>query len=76
MKLRIYGVGCANCEMFEKNVKEAINDLGIDAKIEKIEDMDAILESGITALPALAIDGKIKIMGRVASKEEIKNLLS
>ncbi|MDI9623748.1 MAG: MTH895/ArsE family thioredoxin-like protein [Methanothermobacter sp.] len=76
MKLRIYGVGCANCEMLEKNVKEAINDLGIDAKIEKIEDMDAILESGITALPALAIDGKIKIMGRVASKEEIKNLLS
>lgn len=75
MKLRIYGVGCANCEMLEKNAKEAIEELGIDAKIDKINDMDAILESGITALPALAIDGEIKVMGRVASKEEIKNLL-
>ncbi len=76
MKLRIYGVGCANCEILEKNVKEAVSELRIDAEIEKIDDIDAILESGITALPAFAIDGEIKVMGRIASKEEIKNLLS
>ena len=40
MKLRIYGLGCANCEILEKNVREAINELGIDAEIEKIDDMD------------------------------------
>lgn len=76
MKIQIYGTGCANCQMLEKNAREAVKELGIDAEFEKVKDMDEILEAGLTALPGLAVDGELKIMGRVASKEEIMRILS
>ncbi|MDI6702314.1 MULTISPECIES: MTH895/ArsE family thioredoxin-like protein [Methanothermobacter] len=76
MKIQIFGTGCANCQMLEKNAREAVKELGIDADFEKIKDMDKILEEGLTALPGLAVDGELKIMGRVASKDEIKKILS
>ncbi len=72
MKIAVYGPGCANCQNLEKNAKEAVKEIGIDAEITKIQEIDKILESGIIATPALAIDGEMKSMGRVPSVEEIK----
>ena len=60
MKIAVYGPGCANCQNLEKNAKEAVKEIGIDAEITKIQEIDKILESGIIATPALAIDGEMK----------------
>ncbi len=72
MEVEVYGPGCANCQNVEKNVKEAVRELGLDIEIKHVQDMDKILEAGIIATPGLAIDGEIKSMGRIPSVEEIK----
>jgi small redox-active disulfide protein 2 len=72
MKIVVYGPGCANCQNLEKNTKEAIKEIGVDAEITQIQEIDQILEAGIIATPGLAIDGEIKSLGRVPSVEEIK----
>lgn len=72
MKITVYGPGCANCQNLEKNTKQAVKEIGLDAEITQIKEIDQILEAGIIATPGLAIDGEIKSMGRVASVEEIK----
>ena len=72
MKITVYGPGCANCQNLEKNTKQAVKEIGLDAEITQIQEIDQILEAGIIATPGLAIDGEIKSMGRVPSVEEIK----
>jgi small redox-active disulfide protein 2 len=76
MKIQVYGSGCANCQKLESNAKKALKELNMEAEIEKIQDMDKILEAGLTTLPGLGVNGQIKIMGKVASKDEIKKILS
>ncbi|AGB42086.1 small redox-active disulfide protein 2 [Halobacteroides halobius DSM 5150] len=75
MKITVYGPGCKNCVSLADNAKEAVEELGIDAKVEKVEDMAEIAKAGVMSTPGLAIDGKVKIKGRVPSKDEIKKLL-
>jgi len=72
MKITVYGPGCANCQNLEKNTKKAVKEIGVDAEITQIQEIDQILEAGITQTPGLAIDGEIKSMGRIPSVEEIK----
>ncbi|MCX6651499.1 MAG: thioredoxin family protein [Methanomassiliicoccales archaeon] len=75
MKIEIFGTGCAKCKRLEKNVHEAVATAGIDAQVVKIEDIDAIMEQGIMVTPALAIDGDVKLMGKVPSVEELVRLI-
>lgn len=75
MIIKILGSGCANCKKLEENTKQAIKEMGLDATIEKIEDFKLILGYGVMKTPALVVDEKVKIMGRVASPEEIKKHL-
>jgi small redox-active disulfide protein 2 len=75
MKIEIFGTGCAKCKRLEKNVHEAVAMAGIDAQIVKIEDINAIMEQGIMVTPALAIDGELKLMGKVPSVEELSKLI-
>ncbi|MDI6643527.1 MAG: MTH895/ArsE family thioredoxin-like protein [Methanobacteriaceae archaeon] len=72
MKIEVYGTGCANCQALEKNAKKAIEESGVDAEIVKIQEMDQILEAGITGTPGLGVDGEIKSTGRIPPVEEIK----
>jgi len=72
MKIEVYGTGCANCQALEKNAKKAIEESDADIEIVKIQEMDQILEAGITGTPGLGIDGEIKSMGRIPPVEEIK----
>lgn len=72
MKIIVYGTGCANCKLLEKKTEDAVKELGVDAEMVKIQEIDQILEAGITGTPGLAIDGEIKSVGRVPSVEEIK----
>jgi small redox-active disulfide protein 2 len=75
MKIEIFGTGCAKCKLLEKRVREAVEEIGGDIEIVKIEDIGEIINRGIMATPALAIDGKIKVAGRVPSKEKIKEMI-
>jgi small redox-active disulfide protein 2 len=75
MKIEIFGTGCVKCKRLEKNVREALSDTGITAEVVKIEDIDAIMEQGIMVTPALAIDGDIKLMGKVPSVEDLVKLI-
>ena len=75
VKLEIFGTGCMKCKRLMKNVEKAVKDLGIDAEIEKIEDITAIMDRGIMLTPALAVDGEIKVSGRVADVNELKTIL-
>jgi len=75
MKIQILGTGCPKCKQLEANVKRALEETGKKAEIEKVTDINKIIEAGVMATPALAIDGKVKSSGRIANIEEIKKML-
>lgn len=75
MKIKVLGSGCPNCKKLEENVREACRMLGIEAKIEKVQDYGAIAEYGVMSLPALVIDGEVKIQGRIPKIEELARML-
>jgi len=75
MIIKILGSGCLNCKKLEANAKKAVEELGIEATIEKVEDFKDIVSYGVMSTPALVVDEQVKIMGRVASVEDIKKQL-
>lgn len=75
MVIKILGTGCPNCKKLEANAKEAINQLGLDASVEKVENIKDIMKYGVMRTPALVVDEQVKSMGKVLSTEEIKKLL-
>ncbi|MCX7025957.1 MAG: thioredoxin family protein [Spirochaetes bacterium] len=75
MKLQILGSGCPKCKLLEQHTREAVAELGIQADIEKVTDIDAIMEMGVMMTPAFAIDGVIKSVGRVLTKEQVASYL-
>jgi len=75
MIIKILGSGCPNCQRLEANAKQAIDDLNLDAKIEKVTDITAIMNYGIMSTPALVADEKVLSYGRIPDVEEIKQLL-
>ncbi|MDC7241791.1 MAG: thioredoxin family protein [Spirochaetales bacterium] len=76
MKIEVLGSGCARCKALEKNTKEAVAAVGIDAEVVKVEDMQAILAYEIMSTPAIAVDGKVVSTGKLLKPEEIVPLLS
>ena len=75
MKIEILGSGCAKCKSVEKLVRNVVEELGIQADIVKIEDLQEIINRGIMMTPAVFIDGEAKIVGRVPTADELKKLL-
>ena len=77
MKLvQILGPGCAKCEKLKHNAEEAVKLSGVEATVEKITDINVITGFGVMMTPALAIDGEVKLVGKVASPEDIEKLLA
>lgn len=76
MEVAILGPGCARCKATEKAVREALLEMGKEATVIKVEDIKEMIKYGISMTPAVAIDGTIKLAGKVPSVEEIKSLLS
>jgi len=72
MEIKILGPGCPKCKMVEGRVKEALDELGVNAKVEKVTDFAKMMEYGIMMTPALVIDNEIKCQGRIPSAEEIE----
>jgi len=75
MIIKVLGSGCANCKKLEENTRKAVEELGIEATIEKVTDFKKIMAYGVMKTPALVVDEKVKIMGRVPSADEIKKCL-
>ncbi len=76
VNIKILGPGCPNCQKLETNVKQAVEELKIDAKIEKISDIGEIMSYNVMNMPVLLVDEKIVFSGSVPAVEEIKNSLS
>ena len=76
IKFQIYGSGCAKCISLGQHAEAAAQALGLNYELEKVKDMNAIIDAGVTRTPALAVDGEIKSTGKVLSVEEIKTLLN
>jgi small redox-active disulfide protein 2 len=75
MKIEILGSGCAKCKSVEKLVRDIVEELGIQADIVKVEDLQEIVNRGVMMTPAVFIDGEAKIVGRVPTADELKKLL-
>ena len=77
MKLiQILGTGCAKCEKLKHNAEEAVTQSGVEATVEKITDINEITSFGVMMTPALAVDGEVKLVGKVPSPDEIAKLLT
>jgi small redox-active disulfide protein 2 len=74
-KIQILGTGCPKCKKLAENAEKAAKELGIEHQIEKVTDITEIMKFGIMMTPALALDGQVKIVGKVPSPEEIKNII-
>ena len=75
MKIEILGSGCAKCKSVDKLIRKIVAELGIQAEIIKVEDLQEIINRGIMMTPTVLIDGEAKIVGRVPTPDEIKKLL-
>ncbi len=74
--LQILGTGCAKCAELARLTEHAAKELGIDHRVEKITDLASIAKMGVFSTPALAVDGKVLVKGRLPSADEIKKLLA
>lgn len=74
-KIQILGTGCAKCKTLAENAKKAVELTGVNAEIEKVEDIKEIMKFNVLMTPGLVIDGEVKAAGRVLSSEDIKKLL-
>ncbi|BAF69146.1 thioredoxin family protein [Nitratiruptor sp. SB155-2] len=75
MTIKILGTGCAKCKALEENVKKAVANKGIFAQIEKVEDINEIMNYGVMSTPGLVIDEKVVSTGKLLTPEQIEKLL-
>jgi small redox-active disulfide protein 2 len=75
VKIQVLGMGCPKCKQLAENVEAAVRELGLDARVEKVTDLKEIMSLGVMTTPALVVDGKVKVAGKVPSVDEIKKLL-
>lgn len=75
MKIQILGTGCPKCKKLAENAEAAAKELGLDFELEKVTDINQIMKFGVMMTPALAVDSNVKVVGKLASVDEIKTLL-
>ncbi len=75
MKLQVLGTGCPKCKRLAEQTEAAAKELRLDYELLKITDINEIMKFGVMMTPALAVDGHVKVVGKVPSVEEIKSLL-
>ncbi|HBY01017.1 MAG TPA: thioredoxin family protein [Rikenellaceae bacterium] len=76
MEIKILGTGCPKCKALEKLTREVVEKNGFDASITKVQDIMDIMKYNIMTTPALVVNEKVEIKGRIPSAEEIKQILS
>jgi small redox-active disulfide protein 2 len=73
--LQILGVDCERCDLLAERTEAAARQLGIDYQIQRVRDLDALIEIGVLMTPALVVDGEVRVVGKVPSVEQLKGLL-
>jgi small redox-active disulfide protein 2 len=76
MEIKVLGTGCPKCKSLENLTRDVVAKNGIDATVTKVEDIMEIMKYGVMTTPALVVNGKVEIKGRVPSAEEIKQVLT
>jgi len=75
MKIEVLGPGCPKCMNVEQNVKKALAELSVEAEVEKVTDIQKIIQKGVMSTPALVIDGKVVLQGKNPSVDQLKVLI-
>lgn len=75
MTIKVLGMGCAKCTKLEENVKAAIVETGVEAQVEKVEDISKIMAYGVMSTPGLVVDERVVSKGKLLSVEEVKKIL-
>ena len=76
MEIKVLGTGCSKCKTLEKLTKDVISELGIDAHVEKVEDIQKIMGYGIMSTPGLVINEKVVLSGKIPKSSELKEILT
>jgi small redox-active disulfide protein 2 len=76
MKIQILGSGCSKCKLLEDHARQAVSEFGSDVEVEKVTDMETIVGMGVMMTPALVLDGTVKSVGRILTKDQIVALLT
>jgi len=76
MKIKVLGTGCARCKSLEKVTRKAVEEMNLDASVEKVEDIQEIMEYAVMRTPALVIDEQVVLSGQVPKMDQIKDLLT
>ena len=74
-KIQVLGTGCAKCRKLAENAETAAKELGIEYELEKVTDINEIMSFGVMLTPSLVIDGQVKVVGKAATADEIKQML-
>ena len=75
MEIKVLGTGCSNCKTLEKAVTNVVAEMKINANVEKVEDIQQIMSYGVMRTPALVINGKVVLSGRIPSSKEIQEII-
>lgn len=75
LNIKVLGAGCKSCHLQYENVEEAVANLGIDAEVEYITDMEKVMSYGVMSMPAIVVNEQVVSMGKVLKPSEIKALL-
>jgi len=75
MEIKILGTGCAKCKQLEKVVREAVDEMGLDATVVKVTELADIMEYGIMSTPGLVVDGEVRLAGRLPKLAEVRTIL-
>jgi small redox-active disulfide protein 2 len=75
-RIQVLGPGCAKCKVLFEHAESAAKELGLEYEIEKVTDIDTILAYGVMMTPALVVDGKVRLSGRVPTTAQLKEVLS
>ncbi len=76
MEIKVLGTGCPKCKTLEKATRDAVAELGIDANIQKVEDIVDIMNYGVMRTPAIVINEKVVLAGRVPDAKELKEIIT
>ena len=74
--ITVYGPGCMKCRKAEENVRQVLAETGVEATVEHVTDMQAIMAAGVMSTPAVAVDGVIKLKGRLPTTEEVRKWIN
>lgn len=75
-RIQILGTGCPKCKKLAENVSAAAKSMGIEYQLDKVTDINEIMNLGVMMMPALVVDGTVKVVGTVPTPDEIRKLLA